>query len=180
MVSVLHDMDLSSWDTLAAIKRGIKLIIYAISRIFRVRFSFVEDIYLEARKNADIIIKLDKLVGVESIIGINTDVLRDHPNIMKELREFCPDVREHIHIGDKNYRPLGWRKFSDPNRKRLWIPPLDQPKETWHYDLDYEKGTLPLLKEGQLPIFHIDSMNSLSNYINFLYWLLIENGKIYE
>lgn len=180
MVRILHDMDFANRRPLIALKRGIKLIIYALSRIFRIRIGVVDDIYEEIRENADTLIKLDKLVGVTSVMGIKTEVLNTYPNIMEELREYNDvDVREHIHIGDKNY-PFGWRQFSDPNRKRLWVPALDQPKETWSYDTDYMAGKRILLKDGQLPIWHVHHPKNLKYYIDFLYWVLKEGGEIYE
>lgn len=180
MVRVLHDMDLANRDSLEALKRGIKLIIYALSKMLHIRIGVVDDIYEEVREHADTLIKLDKLVGVTSVMGIKREVLNTYPDIMEELEEYSVNMHEHIHIGDKKYRPFGWRQFSDPNRKRLWIPPLDQPKETWHYDTDYISGKRVLLKDGQLPIWHIHRHDDLKHYIDFLYWVLIEGGEIYE
>ncbi len=177
---VLHDMDVPHWVTLRALKRGVKLVIFAISKMLGIRIRIVDDIYEEVRENVDVMIKLDKLVGVTSIMGIKREILDTYPNIMEDLKEYDIDVREHIHIGDKKYRPFGWRKYSDPNRKRLWIPPLDQPKETWNYDSDYILGKRKLLKSGQLPLWHVDGMGYLKHYIIFLYWILVEGGEIYE
>lgn len=179
-MKVLHDMDVARVPPFIAFKRGVKLILYSVFMCLGIRFRFIDDIYEEFRESADVIIKLDMLVGVDSVMGIKTEVKKIYPDIMEELREYGVDVREHIHIGDKKHRPFGWRQFSDPNRKRLWVPPLDQPKGTWGYDKDYIAGKLVMLKKGQLPIWHVGRPGWLKDYINFLYYVLIEGGQIYE
>lgn len=179
-MKVLHDMDLPREAPYLAFKRGLKLILYSFFMCLGIRFSFIDSIYEEFRENADLIIKLDRLVGIEPVIGIKTEVQHIYPNIMTELRKQCMDVREHIHVGDKKNRPFGWGQFSDPNRTRLWVPPLDQSKETWSYDTRYVAGEKMLLKEGQLPIWHIHRSDWVKHYINFLYSVLIEGERIYE
>ncbi len=169
MMKVLHDMDRPYLGAFPALKRGAMLILYAISRVVRLRFEFMDNIYEEVRENADVLIKLDKLVGVESVVGVRDEICRSYPHIMERLKEYDVDVREHIHIGKRHL-----------NRKRLWIPPLNQPKETWHYDRDYIDGNKVMLKKGQLPIWHIDRPDRVKDYINFLYSVLVEGEQIYE
>ncbi len=169
-ISVLHDMDEPQWNVYLALGRGVRLIVYVICRILGVRIRFVDDIYEEVRENADTLIKLDKLLGITPVMGIRREVLDTYPGIMEELERHGVDVREHIHIGGNR----------DPNRKRLWIPSLNQPRGTWHYDTDYNKGKRILLKKGQLPIFHVDRPDFLTDYINFLYDIIVEGESVYE
>lgn len=169
-ISVLHDMDEPHWNIFIALNRGTKLILYVICRLLRVRMRFVDDVYEEVRRNADTLAKLDKLLGVTSVMGIKREILDTYPGIMEELKRYDVDVREHIHTGGNR----------DPNRERFWVPPLDQPRETWHYDTDYNKGKRTLLKKGQLPIFHVDRPDFLTDYVNFLYGIIVEGENIYE
>ena len=166
-MKVLHDWDDPYLGCRKAIYQGIKLILYGFCKWFMFKPKFLEDIYEERRRNLDAIIKLDKLVGVESIIGIRWIIYLHYPTIFKDLKKYDVDVREHIHIGGNKH----------PYRKREWIPELKQSKNTWHYDREYVKGIEPKLEEGELPIWHVDYPKFLSYYIDFLYEKLIEDKE---
>lgn len=157
-MKVLHDWDQPNLSGSYAIKRGIKLIIYGICKGIGVYPKYVEDIYRETDEYAVTLSRLDKLLGVEPIFGIQETVKYEkQETIDKYLSE--DDVRKHIHIG----------KASNPNRQRLWEPPLTQSKDTWHYDEDYYNGYEVALKEGELPVFHVDRPYRLQTYIKYLY-----------
>lgn len=148
-----------------------KLLLYGIFKRLGFRFKFIEPIFDEVREYADTLIKLDKLVGVTPIMGIRDKVQDQFPDIMKELGEYGVDVRTHIHIGEP----------PDPNRIRTYepLPGLEHiTSNVWHYDTDYVSGNKPILKEGELPIWHVDRPDFLKHYINFLYEVLIEEMEL--
>lgn len=163
---ILHDWDEPYLGRKDAIFQGIKLILYGICKWFMFKPKFLKEIYEERKRNLDTIIKLDKLVGINSVIGIRWKVYIHFPTIFKDLEKYDIDVREHIHIGDDK----------NPYRKREWIPELNQSRNTWHYDRDWIEGNEPKLKDGELPIWHIDYPKILPYYIDFLYEKLIEEN----
>lgn len=165
-MQVLHDWDRIGINGVDATKRGISLLCYMLTRkipllnrisIFRENTKRLED---EKIAYMETLIKLDKLVGVISVFGIR-DVIRERYG--KEIDEletkYGVDVRRHIHIG----------KAPDPKRKRLWVPPLTQSIETWHFDRKWVKGIKTILKSGELANFHVERPNELKNYIDYLY-----------
>jgi len=168
---ILHDHDDPYLRANYAIKRGVKLFIYGIFKHLGLKPKFLEPIYNEVREYADTIIKLDKLVGVTPIMAIREEVQDQFPDIMKELSEYGVDVRTHIHIGEP----------PNPNRIRTYAPldGLEQiSSNVWHYDTDYVSNQRPTLKEGEIPIWHVDRPQFLKHYIDFLYKVLIEGMEL--
>jgi len=168
---ILHDYDDPNLSPNYAIKRGLKLIIYGIFKRFGLRPKFIQHIYDEVREYADTLIKLDKLVGVTPIMGIRDKVQDHYPNIMKELSEYGVDVRTHIHIGE----------IPDPNRIRTYEPITGLEhisSNVWHYDTDYVSKQRPKLKDGEIPIWHVDRPHFLKHYINFLYEVLVKGMEL--
>ena len=155
---ILHDWDDPDLYWIDAFKQGMKLLVYSACKLFHIRFSYIEDIYTQTDKYAETLVKLNSLVGVEGVFGIRDCVAEEKPNAVTYLKDSGQDVRKHIHILKKG-----------PNRKRLWEPPLTQSMDTWHFDNDYYKGIKVKLKEGELPIFHVDRPSRLPTYIDFLY-----------
>ncbi len=170
-LKVLHDWDEpvngGSWYFL----KGIKYMLYGICKFLGFPF-LVKDIAEEPKRTAILIAKLDKLTGVHGIFGIRDHVTKTYPDTVDELKSMRMEVRRHIHIGD---RP-------DPNRKRLWDPPLNQPIRTWQYDADYISGSKVLLEEDELPIWHVnqDSSKNFNEYIKFLYNALVLEEDLYK
>jgi len=170
-MKVLHD-----WDRLVieggwVKRRFISLFLYGLCR----KFIFLRKIsYL--RKNAEkveaeqlaymvTLIKLNRLCGVMPIFGIRDEIRERYDAEINELAEkYGLDVRRHIHEGDN----------SDPDRKRLWVPPLTQSMDTWHFDTDWIKGIKVVLKPDELAIFHVDVPHYLKHYIDYLYEVLID------
>jgi hypothetical protein len=106
------------------------------------------------------------LIGVTPIFGIRDTVLAKYPDL-----KTYPNLRVHTHIG----------KAPDPNRVRIWNPPLNQPSYTWHYDRDYMMGKTVLLKSRDTyPVWHVDTPQDLPHYIDFLYAVICEGKQIYE
>jgi hypothetical protein len=163
---VLHDYDEPHLSAKYAIRRGLKLILYGISKYIGFKIKITEGIYNETRENADTIIKLDKLVGITPILGVRDKVQEYYPDIMDELNKYGVDVRTHIHIGEA----------PDINRIRTWDPIEGLEKissNVWHYDKDHVLKRRPKLKDGEIPIWHIDRPNWLKFYVDFLYEALI-------
>ena len=104
-------------------------------------------------------------------MGIRDKVQDHYPDIMKELRNYGVDVRTHIHIGE----------ISVPNRKRTWKPLVGLEhisSNVWRYDFDYILNQRPKLKEGEIPIWHVDRSYSLKHYVDFLYEVLVEGMEL--
>jgi len=149
----------------------VKLFLYGIFKRLGFKPKFLDPIYNEVREYADTIIKLDKLVGVTPIMGIRDKVQDQFPDIMKELGEYGVDVRTHIHIGEP----------PDPNRIRTYEPLTGLEhisSNVWHYDTDYVSNQRPTLKEGEIPIWHVDRPQFLKHYIDFLYKVLVEGMEL--
>jgi len=70
------------------------------------------------------------------------------------------DIRRHVHIGES----------PDPERRRLWDPPLSQSEASWRFDRDYvTNGMKYILKRDEFPIWHVDKPHYLPFYIRYLY-----------
>jgi len=154
---MLIDWDQPNLSGSYAIKRGIKLIAYGICKKFGLKPKFVEEIYKETDEYAITLSRLNELLGIYTIYGIRDNVKYEKNPTIEQL--WKNDVRRHIHIGENN----------DPDRQRLWEPALNQSKDTWYYDEDYYNGHEVTLKEGELPVFHVDRPFRLQTYIKYLY-----------
>ena len=128
--------------------------------VFRENNKRLEDEKLEYMET---LIKLDKLAGVISVFGIR-DIIRERygKGIDELAAKYDVDVRRHIHIGTA----------PDPDRQRVWDPPLIQSFDTWHFDRKWVKGIKTVLKPGELANFHIERPNELKNYIDYLYEMI--------
>ena len=172
-LTVLHDWDSSAlYGKRAILQRMVSsFCILAASYmpiLLRLKFFHVpyEAYRAEKRRYLDTLAKLDSLAGVTPIFGIRDTILAEHP----ELKTY-PGLRVHRHIGEP----------PNPERTRTWEPPLNQPQYTWRYDSDYVEGNPVSLKtRDTYPILHVDHPHYLSNYIDFLYAVLVEGENIYE
>lgn len=175
-VSVIHDWDSSTISGRKAIRRGISLVLYAISKVFPIlnRIRRIERnndaLELERVDYMETLIKLDLLLGIDSIFGIRPGVMRRCGEEIKDLKElYGVDVRTHLHIGSP----------PDPGRKRLWIPSLSQSMKSWTFEKDYIEGRGEL-EPGDLPIFHVDNPENLRYYIDYLYDERFEKKSLIE
>jgi len=157
-MKVLFDWDQPHLSGLYAIKRGIKLIVFGICKTLKLRPTYVEEIYRETDDYAQALSQINELCGIQTIYGIRDHVRIEKSDTIEKLKE-KNDIRRHTHIGEA----------PDPNRTRRWEPPLQQTKDTWYYDEDYYNGHEVPLKEGELPVFHVDRPYRLQTYIKFLY-----------
>ncbi len=168
---VLHDYDEPHLSAKYAIRRGLRLLLYGISKYLGFKTKSIESIYEETRENADTLVKIDRLVGVTTIMGIRDKVQEYYPNIISELEEYGVDVRTHMHIGEA----------PDNNRIRTWEPIEGLEKITsnvWHYDKDHVLNKRPKLGDGEIPIWHVDRPNWIKYYIDFLYEAFIDGADL--
>ena len=130
---------------------------------------------VDRRNYLDVLIQLDLLAGVTPVVGIRDEILCTYPDIFEQLKKRYGDkVEYHLHIHDGD-------DFTDDTRTRRWIPDLNQPMNTWHYDTDlFRDSKLVMLKKGELPIIHVDHVENLWEYVKYLYWIKFEGLKIYE
>ena len=142
-----------------AIKKGVKLILYGILVLFRKTNWAPKEIMRETDDYAETMLKINDLLGIETVIGVRDSVKLAKIKTVEKMIEKGYDVRRHTHIGEP----------PDPNRQRLWDPPLHQTPHTWHYDIDYVAGNRVELLPGELPVWHIDRPHYLKHYIDFLY-----------
>ncbi len=171
-MKILHDWDdpYLNWKWAALI--GFKYLIYAFFSLFGVRPRFTKDVKNELRNYAETLVKIDILCNVSPIFGIRDVVKKEYPEIHDILSSYDNvEVRKHVHIIE-NYK--------DPNRKRIWDPPLKQSKNTWHYDKQYVNNKKVLLNKDEIPVWHVDRSYFLKEYIDFLYNVKIKNEKIYK
>jgi hypothetical protein len=170
-MKVLHDFDSPFLSGRYALKRGIQLVLYAISKKIKFlrRFEVIEEVYNETTQYALTLAKLDKISNVQSFFGIHHNVRNIFPEFSRVVEQYDANVIEH------------WHELSNGNSISKWNPPLHQRKETWHYDLEYKNKGKEVVKlaKDEMPIFHVDYPHLLEYYIDWLYFVLIQKGQIY-
>ena len=171
-MNVLHDWDRVNRSGSWALRRGISLVAYAMAQ----KLPFLKGCHAimmntlkidkEQIEYMETLIKLDMITGVIPIFGIRDEIRERHGERIDKLKEiYGVDIRRHIHIG----------KNKDPDRKRLWEPPLNkQTPNSWHFEVNYMRGKKVELQPGELPIFHVDRANLISVYIDFLFEEMIK------
>lgn len=170
-MKVLHDYDRSKYSWRWMLYYSVKLFIYAVFTLFRLRPPRIcSDITHIRYRYALTLAKLDRLCGIEPVFGVRDCVVEDYPGLVPRLHSLDADVHRHIHIGGND----------DPNRRRLWNPPIPNTEKTWHYGLDYKRGTLPLLDKGELPIWHCDWPHRWMDYIDYLYDVRFNGLQVYK
>ena len=172
-LTVLHDWDNSGvYGRRAILQKMVSsfciLVASYVSVLLRLKFfrEPYEAYRAEKRRYLDTLLKLDTLTGVTPIFGIRDTVLTEYPELVN-----YPHLRVHRHIGEP----------PDPNRTRTWEPPLNQPQYSWRYDSAYVEGHRVLLRSRDTyPIWHVDHPQYLTNYIDFLYSVIIKGERIYD
>ena len=171
-MKVLHDWDEISIRVDRSRRRGISLLLYCIANKFPFLkgYAFVMKNTLKIEKEKitymETLIKLDLIAGITPIFGIRDEVRDRHRERIDELeRIYNVDIRRHIHIGEP----------PDPNRKRLWEPPLAKDVG-WSFEDDYIRARAPLGK-NEIPLFHVDYPYNIRYYIDFIYEETKENTQ---
>lgn len=156
MREVLHDWDnpypSGSW----ALKRGISLICYAVTKFLKHPMGSVAN---ETDSYVITLLKLDELLGIRPIFGLRDEVSAVKGSTASMLKLGGYDVRRHVHVGER----------LDPKRTRTWEPPLNQSPATWHFEDDCIAHRPTQLFEGELPCWHIDYPHHLRAYIDYLH-----------
>lgn len=165
---ILFDYDSDTLSGRKALKDGLNLIMFAIFKFFKIKpmvnFLMLCDNY------AFTIIKLNKMLGIKTIIGIKSNL--DKTELINKLTKIDAniDVRMHVHVGVMN----------DKNKLRLWYPPLNQTKNSWNFEREYCNNGFPKLGANDIPVFHFDNPHHLNNYISFLYNRYIDCNIDYD
>jgi hypothetical protein len=154
-ISILHDFDNPYPSGRRALKRGIKLILYALSKHIPFLRRFVEDIYLEAYRYCITLAKIDALLGINSHFGLKEDVLKAFPEIQNKLKEIMPSVNIHMH-------------YHISKDKVTWVPELDVPKNSWWFDQEFSKSH-KIPSDLKWAVFHADYPELINDYIDFLF-----------
>jgi hypothetical protein len=157
-MKVLFDWDLPELDMKYCFSRGVKLILFSFCTFLHLRPKFLESIYLETDEYAKTLVILNEMLGVETVFGVRDVVIEAKPEMYEYLKKNARDVRVHRHIG----------KYGK-DRKRTWEPPLNQSMDTWDFEIKYHNGIIQPLKEGELPVFHVDRPYRFSTYIRFIH-----------
>jgi len=149
---VLHDFDNPCLSGKYALRRGLKLVVYAVSKKIPLLRRWVKDIYEETYSNCKTLAALDKLLGIESRFGLKPEVLEAFPELDKELAEMGFRIHKHTHISRDDVR---------------WDPPLDVEKEAWFFDQTFS-GNHKIPEHAKWAVFHADYPFLLPTYIDFL------------
>jgi len=165
-LKVLHDWDHTFLPRSWALRRGISLVVYSLSiripflNIFHAVLKNKLKIEKEKLEYMETLIKLDRIAGITPVFGIRDSVRERYGDRINKLQtRYNVDIRRHIHIGEN----------SDPERERIWDPPLTQSRETWSFDRLFLQGKKVILKPGELPIFHVDQPRLIHVYIDYLF-----------
>ena len=170
-LNVLHDWDILKLSGHWAMKRGISLLSYFLT--IKLPFLYKTKYFKENAKRSEFeklaymetLIKLNLLCGVNPIFGVRDIIRARYGKEINSLAiKYNVDIRSHTHIGEP----------PDPDRKRIWDLPLTQSEATWHFDLNYANGMKYILKDGELPIWHVDRPHYLPVYIDYLYKVKVE------
>ncbi len=165
-MKVLHDWDEIKPRVDWARRRGISLLLYSLANKFPV-LKKIKRVAENTRKIEDekmgymeTLIRLDYIAGIIPIFGIRPNVMKRYGKEIGALKEvYGIDVRDHLHIGEP----------PDPDRKRVWIPPLRQTQSSWNFDSDFGQGIRVKLADGELPTFHVDYPYFLAEYVDYIF-----------
>jgi hypothetical protein len=154
-VQVLHDFDNAYVSGKYAFKRGIRLILYAVSRKLGFLGRFCKDVYEENYRYTFTLFALDRLLGIDSVFGINDRVEETFPGLRKKLDDAGARTVRHWHVSRDEVH---------------WDPELKVPSSQWWMDQEYARGTRSP-KPGEWLVFHCDYPYLLQAYIRCLYEL---------
>jgi len=152
-IRVLHDFDSPFLSGRYALRRGLRLMMFALSKKLPFLRPFVKDIYAECYSYCLTLARLDKLIGLKSAFGLKREVEKEFPGLRGMLEEMGFAVHEHAHLSKTNV---------------VWDPPLDVDPQYWFFDQGYASGDLSPTKETRWAVFHADYPHLLDVYIKFL------------
>jgi len=152
-MKVLHDFDTPFLSGSYALKRGLRLVVYAASKKLPFLRPFVRDVYEECRNYCLTLARLDKLIGLKAAFGLREDVEKEFPDLRRKLEEMGFAVHRHVHVTRANV---------------VWDPPLDVEPQYWFFDQRYAAGGLKIDNETKWAVFHADYPHVFEHYVRFL------------
>jgi hypothetical protein len=152
-IRVLHDFDSPFLSGTYALRRGLRLIMFALSKKLPFLRPFVKDIYAECYSYCLTLARLDKLMGLKSTFGLKQEVEKEFPDLRCVLEEMGFDVRRHVHISKAEV---------------TWDPPLDVEPKYWFFDQAYATGRMKPSRDTKWAVFHADYPYLLDWYVRFL------------
>jgi hypothetical protein len=151
-IRVLHDFDNPYPSGRQALRRGVALITYAISKKIPMLRPLAKEVYRECFEHCLNLAQTDKLLGIESRFGIKDEVDKVFPELRRELIELGFPVHRHVHHSRGHVS---------------WDPPLDIEDRARHFDQEFARtGAIP--EETKWVVFHADYPRLLSAYIRFI------------
>ena len=155
-LKILHDFDNAYPSGRWALKRGLNLIMYALSRWLPFLKRLSMGIYMENYRNALTLLALNDLAGVRGVFGINDRVAAEFPNLRKDLDYLGASTVRHWHAGK-----------DDPH----WDPELNISRSQWWFDQEYAAGKRTPSADEWI-VFHCDYPHLLPTYIRCLHELI--------
>jgi hypothetical protein len=153
-LKVVHDFDNAFPSGRWALKRGLQLVLYALSRKIGFLKRFCEEVYCENYDYAITFRRLDMLLGINAFYGIHNRILPDHPQIKEELQKMGAHVRDHHHdVNEVTYSPS---------------LPFEVPRSQWWFDLEYSQGKRGVNPDEVIE-FHCEHPYLLAHYIRCVY-----------
>lgn len=161
-LKVLHDYDNPYISGKWAIKRGILLIVFAISRKIPFLRRFCANVYCEAYEYTFTLHALDQLLGISSIFGINDSVEAEFPGLRDKLNRMSAQVARHWHVSEEEVH---------------WDPELNVPSSQWWFDQEYAQRKRSVDPKDWI-VFHCDYPHLLSHYIRCIYALKFDASQL--
>jgi hypothetical protein len=154
-LKVVHDFDNPYMSGRWALRRGIQLITYALSRKISFLKRYCREVYAENEANSYTLYALDRLLGIRGIFGINDVVEKEFSGLRKRLGELGAPTVRHWHVSKDEVH---------------WEPELGIPRTQWWFDQEYSCG-IRSPKPDEWLVFHCDYPHLLPAYIQCLYEL---------
>jgi hypothetical protein len=152
---VLHDFDNPYVSGTWALRRGLALIIYALSRKLTFLRRFCRGMYQENYAYAKTLLALDQLLGIQGVFGINDHVEKEFPGLSKMLAVRGARTVRHWHVSKDEVH---------------WEPELNVPRTQWWFDQEYVQGQHSP-KPDEWIVFHCDYPHLLPYYVRCLHEL---------
>jgi len=150
---VLHDFDSPFLSGRYALKRGLRLIIFALSKKLPFIKPIVKDVYAECYEYCLTLARLDRLAGVDSVFGLKKEIEDEFPDLKRRLEGMGFSVHTHIHLSKTNV---------------VWDPPLAVDSKYWFFDQLYARGEIKADERTKWAVFHADYPHLFMHYVRFL------------
>jgi len=153
-IRVLHDFDSPFLSGRYALKRGLQLIVYALSKKLPFIRPLVKDVYMESYEYCLTLARLDRLVGLQSVFGLTGVVEQQFPDLREKLHEMGYEAHKHVHFSKTSV---------------AWDPPLSVDPKYWFFDQQYAAGEVKVNGNTEWAVFHADYPHLFDYYVSFLH-----------